>query len=309
MGFRKTPLAEALAHGSMLDSALYWFSFGYSPIPILPGTKQTAVPWVPWRKDLNEARIGNYWGQYPQHEVGILLGDRDIVFDADSPESLAAVYAAERQFGVEPKLIVGTKHGEHHYFRLAKGTRAKTAVFCTKDHPERVDIKAAGSMVAVWASTDKTVLKLDVQHADELSLAPQGFVEALGGSVVKTTEPDFTAETALAGTQPRTPPRVLKAYLSRLDPDMHRTPWFSVGAAVHYETHGSAQGYALYDAWSARGTKYKGKADTKKVWTSIKPGHPKPATVGTLKYLLNAAGRQWYDIPVEPDDAPDEEAL
>ena len=305
MELKKSPLFEALSSASNLVGALSWLGFGYSVIPIRPETKATATPWDPWLTGLTESRICNYWSQYPDHEVGFILGEFNIVFDADSPESLAALHAAEREHGVDPKLIIRTKRGEHHHFKLAPGTRARTVVFSTKEHPERLDIKTARSMVVLPPSKDKAILKLGGEHFGELSLAPQEFINALGAGVAEPAELDE----GQAGLQPRTALPVLKAYLERLDPDMHRTPWFSVGAAVHHETDGSAQGYALYDAWSAGGKKYKGQADTKKVWSSIQPGHIKPATVGTLKYMLQQVGVNWYDIPVEPDDAPEAECL
>ncbi len=298
----QTPLAEAISSASYLEAALHWFGFGYAVIPIAPRTKVTATPWDPWLTGLNETRIRNYWAQCPDHEVGFILDESCIVFDADSPESLAVLQLAEREFGLDPLLTGGTKRGEHHHFRLPDGIRVRTTVHCTKEHPNRVDIKGARSMVVLSPSTDKTILRLEVRRASELTVATREFIEALGGGLVTPPAPVVPVEVHQANEAPRTALHVLRAYLLLLDPDMQRNPWFSVGAALHHETFGSAQGYALYDEWSARGKKYKGKVDTRKVWSSIVPGHAKPATVGTLRFMLRAAGHNWFDIPVEADD-------
>ena len=46
---------------NFLEAALYWFMFGLNVIPILPGTKKTAVNWDPWLKDLSPEKITDYW--------------------------------------------------------------------------------------------------------------------------------------------------------------------------------------------------------------------------------------------------------
>lgn len=102
-------------------------------------------------------------------------------------------------------------------------------------------------------------------------------------------------ETYKADAQ-HTPLSVLAAGVYRLDPDIGRADWFRVAAILHHETAGSAEGYALFDAWSANGKKYKGIGDTGSVWKSIRPGHAKPATLGSLRFMLREAGHDWYDV-------------
>jgi hypothetical protein len=67
------------------QAALYWFKFGFNVIPILPDAKKTAVKWDPWLKELSIEKIAEYWSKHPDHEVGFIVGDDIIVFDADSP--------------------------------------------------------------------------------------------------------------------------------------------------------------------------------------------------------------------------------
>lgn len=60
------------------------------------------------------------------------------------------------------------------------------------------------------------------------------------------------------------PPRVgmtideLRKMLENLDPNMGNKEWHDLGAALHHETEGSAEGCALWDEWSASGHGYPG---------------------------------------------------
>ena len=47
--------------------------------------------------------------------------------------------------------------------------------------------------------------------------------------------------------------------------------WMAVGMAIHKETDGSAEGFALFDKWSARGENYGGSEVVEKFWNDFKP--------------------------------------
>lgn len=49
----------------------------------------------------------------------------------------------------------------------------------------------------------------------------------------------------------------LKHIVNTFDPDCKRDMWRNVGMAIHHETSGSPEGFAVWDDWSARGVKYK----------------------------------------------------
>lgn len=70
-------------------AALQWFLFGLDVIPVVPGTKKPAVKWDWWRARLSPTSIRAYWSRHPDHEVGFIVGDYYIVFDADSPKQLS----------------------------------------------------------------------------------------------------------------------------------------------------------------------------------------------------------------------------
>ena len=48
--------------------------------------------------------------------------------------------------------------------------------------------------------------------------------------------------------------------------------WVSIGAAIHHETAGSDDGWMLFNRWSGKSGKYKGKAETVAKWESFELG-------------------------------------
>ena len=142
-------------------AAFYWYGLGLTVIPIIPGTKRTAVKWDPWVEKLSPEVIEIYWRQHPDHEVGFIVGDGIIVFDADSKMAIVALREIEEAFDLSPALVVKTSKGEHHYFRRHPDTYAKSDSHSTEDHPERIDIKTGRAMVVLPPSTGKEVISND----------------------------------------------------------------------------------------------------------------------------------------------------
>lgn len=170
---------DDLKHASHYESALKLAGFGFVVIPVVPFIKRPALPWDPWIEKLSHASIRTHWAKHPDHELGCIVGDGLIVFDADSPSAVAALHAIEARFGIVPSLIVATRRGEHHYYRRPAGVVAKSDSHCTEKHPERVDIKTGRAMVVLPPSTGKTVKTCTVRHSSELAAVTQEFVDAV----------------------------------------------------------------------------------------------------------------------------------
>lgn len=79
--------------------------------------------------------------------------------------------------------------------------------------------------------------------------------------------------------------------VSRLAPDMDYPDWLAVGQAIHCQFGGSGQGFAIWDAWSARGSKYPGTEDLAKKYQSFRSSGVTFRTV--LKQALDAG----YQMP------------
>lgn len=73
------------------------------------------------------------------------------------------------------------------------------------------------------------------------------------------------------------------ALLAGQDPDCDYDQWIKVGAAVHHETAGSADGLRAWDRWSAKGSKYKGGGDLETHWRSFRANAANAVTLASLR--------------------------
>ncbi len=151
--------------GSYRACAAFWFGFGLNVVPVLPGTKQPAVKWNQWLQHLSLRQIVTYWNAHPAHEVGFIVGDGMVVFDADSPKAVAALIETECRMGVLPSMIVQTTRGEHHYFLKSQDQPCKTTSYIAGEACDRIDIKTGRTMVILPPSPGKILVKFGGPHA------------------------------------------------------------------------------------------------------------------------------------------------
>lgn len=292
------------------EAAHQWFDAGLSVIPLVAGTKQSATRWDSWLAGLGHAQIDEHWKAHPAHEVGLIVGDGLLVLDADSPASIAALLALERQFGLESRLVVRTRRGEHHYYRRAPGTFAKTNCHGTDEHPERIDIKTGRALVVLPPSTGKSIVRCDISTVADLTEVDQAFIDAAfrhnGADPPRPLPPaeirPLMMESADVGqVMPR-----LAAMVYAIDPDCSYDEWFHIQAAVHHETAGSEDGFVLVNEWSSRGRKYCGEVELRARWRSFEGYTGTPVTMGTIITILNRRGVDWIELcaATEPDFEP-----
>jgi hypothetical protein len=273
------------------NGAFFWYGFGFSVIPVLPGTKKTGVKWDPWLGNLSPATINGNWTEHPEHEVGFILGENDIVLDSDTPVGTAALYQLEDAFDATPKLVVKTSKGEHHYFRLATGTVVRNSSHCTEKHPERIDVKARRSMVILPPSTGKELRFIEADNVGELTEVGQDFVDAVfahnGQQLPRLPSPRPEVIPFEGSDQSIAELEVL---LNELNPDESYDTWTRCGMALYNETGGSEEGYRLWDDWSAKGLKYKGQQETWAKWKSFGSYTGDPVTLGSLTCMVAQQG-------------------
>ncbi|CRI63938.1 putative Primase C terminal 2 family protein [Thiocapsa sp. KS1] len=287
-------------------AAFAWYGFGLSVIPIIPGTKKTAVKWDEWHEKRSPASIDEYWSKHPDHEVGFIVGDEIIVFDADSPEAIAELCQLEEAFDLTPDLVVTTKKGEHHYFRRAAGTYAKSDSHSTEDHPERIDVKTGRAMVVLPPSPGKEIRYREVDEADELSEVGQDFIDAVfghNGRQPPRRAPDVPEVTVSEGDVGQNA-RKCELLLAHVDPDDGGyDAWLHTGMAIYHETGGSEEGCLLWNRWSARGAKYKGLTEIRAKWASFANYSGTPITIATICKLLADRGIDWQQV-LAADEEP-----
>jgi archaellum biogenesis ATPase FlaH len=295
-------------------AALQWFELGYKVLPTDPVSKEPTVVPAEWLPGLSARKIQAYWEIYPEHDVAIHCADDVVVFDADSPESQAALTRLEMEFGMAPIMGVKTKKGVHHYFRKSEGLLINADSHATDHHPERIDIRCGNGYAIVAPSTNKTIASAQVCGPQNLCPLSQAFVDALfkhNGRSAPTARP-IASETrepsqdtdSLSDSENR---KKLVHMLSLLDPDEGgRERWVRVLTVIFNETEGSDEGLAIADQWSSRGEKYEGLKDVETRWKSFRLERDAKATIKTLAYLLSSQNIDWvasYADATEPFEA------
>lgn len=275
--------------GDFGTAAVLWFIYGFLPSPIIPGTKRPALKREPWLLRLGEEKIQSHWKQNPEHEIAAILDGDHIVLDADTAEANTAVQKLMRKHDVKSALIVSTKRGYHYHFRKADGVVCRSQSHDSKEHPERIDVKASGSMIMLPPSTCKKIVRCDAHSIDDLSEVGQEFVDAIfqhnqsqpPRTIISIDRSENHSDISL--TQ-------LEKLVENLDPDNSYDDWTRVGMALHSTTKGSKEGLNLFDRWSSRGNKYEGRSETTSKWRSFDRGSNNPVSVGSLIHINKEQG-------------------
>lgn len=291
-GSAPSPSGTLPTFASNVAGALHWHAFGFKVIPTVPTAKRTAVHWDEYLKDLSPQKITKHWSIHPEHELGFIVGDEFIVFDADSAESIAALVTLEKAHNVIPNMISKTTKGEHHFFKRAKETFAKSDSHSTKEYPDRLDVKTGRALIILPPSTGKNLVVCDAKNASELFEVGQDFIDAI--FLHNGRQPPRPAEiTTSARDESDTPGNNLgrlRALLERISPDCGYEDWLRVLMAIYHETGGSADGFDLADAWSSGGKSYAGEKDIRTKWNSFKSGKGSPITVATIVKMAKENG-------------------
>lgn len=289
LALSNTPSKSFVPSNSLRESALDWFKYGYRVIPLIPDFKQPATKWDGWLEGLSLPKITAYWLQHPKHELGFIVGDEHIVFDADSPESVAALVALEETHCIKSNLIIKTKKGVHHHFKRAAGTVAKSDSHCTTQHPERIDVKTGRAMVILPPSTGKSIAVNETQNANALTEVGQDFIDAVYRHNGRNAQSP-TVQSASAVRHSATSENShlgLQALLAHIDADCGYDDWLRVLMGIFHYTRGSEDGFEIADNWSSGGSKYCGENAIRAKWNSFDPEHPRPVTIGTIISMVD----------------------
>lgn len=286
------------AQSENCKAALQWRKFGFDVIPIVPGTKQTAVKWDAWLDKLTCAKIAGHWSEKPDHEIGFIVGDDIIVLDADSPEATVALAILEKTFDVTPNMVVKTTKGKHHYFKRTAGTFAKCDSHSTADYPERLDVKTGRSMVILPPSTGKTLDVDEALNAAALSEVGQPFIDAVARHNGRLAPRPFVSVPTQRNPSetPSLKIRQIEALLNFLAPNVGYDDWYILGMVIYHETKGSDLGLDCFNTWSSKCNRYKGRSEIESKWRSFKSDQVRPVTIGTLNKMVTDKGGDWMAI-------------
>jgi len=274
---------------SYIKGAIYWYQYGFNVIPIEPNTKRTAVKWDPWLANLSKQSITAYWSQNPAYELGFIVGDDLIVFDADSPESIAALVEIEKAFDITPNLIIKTTKGVHHYFKRSKGTVAKSDSHSTVLYPNRIDVKTGRALVILYPSVGKSIVLNEAENANDLTEVGQNFIDA----IVRHNGRSKPKQISLASTVINKTPNTgngflgLKALLKYIGPDLGYDDWLHVLMVIFNHTKGTEYGLEIAKDWSSKWDDYEDDNETIEKWHSFNLDHPSPVRIGSLIWMVD----------------------
>jgi len=278
-----------------VEAALALYRAGFRVIPGHPEKKHSSVKWGDWLDKLSPEAIVAHYAQHPDHTLCVILDERLLVLDADTPLAVTALDILEQKFDVESNFVVNTRRGQHRYYRLRNGVIARTSAHSTEAHPERIDIKAARSLVVLPPSPNKTIARCDISAVEDLVEVGQDFVDAVflhNGSDPprEYLSPQLISEGAERPKGTATMAE-LEAMLDQIDPDRSYEVWCKSQMAVHHETGGSEAGFELVERWSRRGAKYCGQRELQAKWRSFDGYSGTPVTAGTLRHYLAQLGK------------------
>lgn len=303
-GSAPSPSDPLPTFASNVEGALHWHAFGFKVIPLVQHSKLPALSWDPWLNKLSSTKITQHWSNFTGHEVGFIVGDDMIVFDADSPESIAALAAIEKAHGITPNMVVKTTKGEHHYYRRAKGIFAKSDSHSTKESPERLDVKTGRALVILPPSTGKNIVVCNVKNASELFEVGQDFIDAVfqhnGRPVPRPAE--ITTSARDESDSPGNNLTRLRALLERIPSDCGYDEWLHTLMAIYHETGGSEDGFVIANNWSSKGNSYAGEKDIRIKWNSFKSGTANPITIATIIKMAKESGADVSMICVAPEE-------
>jgi P4 family phage/plasmid primase-like protien len=259
------------------DAAHWWLEFGLKVIPISPQIKIPVCKWQPWLDKLNHNTISEHWLKRTEHDVGAVIDHTLLVLDADTKDSLAALYALEKEFDKSPNLIVKTKKGEHHFFKRAPFTYAIMKGYSTTVNPKKIDIKtgrselAGRSIIVLAPSTNKKIVTNEADNADDLTEVDQAFIDAVfkhnGEDPPRLPEPKIIQEYSN-----RAGKHEVSEILSYISADLDYDDWLKVLMGVHAHFNGADIGLHIVDSWSATGINYDGVEGIENRWRSFSTG-------------------------------------
>lgn len=149
-----------------------------------------------------------------------------------------------------------------------------------------IDIKQGGGFVVIPGSehasgTDYQWHSFAKSSIDQLVTLPESLAKLLARAKVQRQEGDYSDVGA----------DEIRHMLEYLNPDMAHSDWIKVGMAIHRGTNGG--GFDLWDAWSARGEKYKA-SEMAHRWKSFDRHVASSVTIASLISMATDAG--WVQI-------------
>ena len=260
------PLIDELSLNTY-EAAKQLSSFGFIVLPgnFVNGAKKPAIKFAHLRDKLTADNCLKYWKGFETAQAVIGLTDNGLfVLDADTKESLAALYQLEKEYDKEPSFSVKTEKGEHHYFKLAPNVRAVQRGYDSEKTPFNIDIRTGKSITMMPPSVKPNGAKYiidccEAEDVAELVEVDQTFVDAV---FAHNKDELPTCERLTSPSEPWTGTTAeveeAKTLLSFIDPSCSYDDWMTVFYGLVDRFGRSKTTLELFDTWSQGADNYSG---------------------------------------------------
>lgn len=250
------------------DAEEYWLNFGFYVLPaeITSKAKKPLVKFANQRNVIT-TDLCRYWLKESRNHTALMaLTDNGLfILDADSPQSIEAVYAIENKFNIKSLFTVKTKNGMHFYYRLADGVIAKSWGYSTQSNPLNIDIRTGKSLIVLPPSLRDGnvayhVVKKTVGNISQLSEVTQEFVNYVlthnGEELQQSANIPLDNVSRWNGSELEI--KEAKELLSFIEPDLSYENWLNVIFGITSKFGKTQEAITLIDNWSSKGSSYEG---------------------------------------------------
>lgn len=315
---------------------------GYAIVPIKPGTKNPCMKG--WQSiEADDALLSRWLSNGRGKDgVGVLTANTPCI-DIDVQDAAVVdeiIRKTELLIGRTPQRI-GMPPKTALYFRTnTPFHKLASARYADSDGQEhRVEILGEGQQSVLYAVHPDTGKPYswpegsiaDYRHDDlsELTEAKarelidwfDSLALASGWRVVETANKQHNEAdsefTALDNAKPPIgKPKAIAEALKNISPDCSHDEWVKIGMGLHHEYNGDAQGFELWNDWSAEGDKYPGVEECRRKWQTfdVNLGRTNPVTAATIlmmgkrdpmaafieRYVYVVQGNQVADLEAPP---------
>jgi len=259
-------------------------------IPIFP-CKPNKKPLTPnGFKDAttNEKRVQEWWRLWPDAMIGMPTGPKsgiDVLdLDVKPDEGIDGRDFFPSWQTMSPVIAQTPSGGAHLYFRSAGEVRNSTDLIAPG-----VDTRGEGGYAIVPPSRSAArrykFIKCEdayLQDRNQLPPFPPDLLAKLG-----------LRHTGWSGDAPTADvERIAAAMQVVANPDLGWDEWKRYGMAIFRATGGSAEGFAIFDDWSRKSSKYDAD-NTEEAWAEITRSPPTRIGAGSIFFAANAADPSW----------------
>jgi hypothetical protein len=287
----KNEKQETLAAALSYVSNHGWYIF-----PAPPGEKKSYKAAEhsggrPWGMTNDPEEIRQDFARWPDAGIGLPTGpvNKFWVTEADTPkghdvDGLASRKQLEATYGPLPETLqaISPTGSLHEYWQwpddgiVIRNSTSKIA--------PGIDVRGVGGMVLAPPTARPGVGAYRWANDKPIAKAPAWLIEL-------ATRDDGGER--VAGDEPEAEPAYVAAAMAVIpNDDVDWENWNRVGMACWRATGGSETGFAAFDAWSQKSSKYNA-ATTRERWEGFSRSPPDSIGAGTIFWLANTADPDW----------------